>query len=85
MSGIHVDPAVEFYDPKPNDYDLAKDPRCLWGWGPPTCNCMFGHSCRREFGHPGQCDDSDVNQDAPCNKSQRPKDWDSKGRAEANR
>lgn len=86
MSGrrIVVDPAVEFYDPQPNDYDLAKDPRCLWGWKPLSCTCYSGHMCRRELGHPGRCDDINEAYPLPCEKSQRPKNWDAKGRAEAN-
>ena len=83
---VKIDPAVEFYDPKANDYELAKDPRCLWGWGPPSCHCYSGHACFRELGHPGKCDDgTEYDPRWPCSKSQRPKDWDAHGRAEANR
>ena len=66
-------------------YLLAKDPRCLWGWGPPNHDCIHrhGHMCCREVGHPGRCAD-DMYGD-PCERVQRPKDWDVKGRAEANR
>jgi hypothetical protein len=81
---VKIDPSVEFYNPAENDYALDKDPRCLWGWGPPSCNCRFGHMCCRELGHPGKCDDSNEHNPSPCEKSQRPKDWDARGRAEAN-
>lgn len=88
MTGrIHTDPAVEFYDPAKDGYDLSKDPRCLFGWGPPTCKCRFGHACFREFGHPGMCDGTGGNKDLellPCERRRRPKDWDTKGRAENN-
>lgn len=82
---VKVDPDVAFYNPAENDYDLAKDPRCLWGWGPPSCGCSFGHWCFRELGHPGKCDDGVEYNRLACSKSQRPKDWDARGRAEANR
>lgn len=84
---VHIDPAVEFYDPAANGYRLADDPRCLYGWGPPErgCHHRFGHMCCRELGHPGRCDDSTLFDPAPCMKAQRPKDWDAAGRAEANR
>lgn len=68
------------YDPQVNDYDLAADPRCLWGWGPPECRHKFGHACFRALGHTGMCGDDGLN----CFRK-RPKDWDSHGRAEANR
>jgi hypothetical protein len=83
--------AVKFYDGKANKYDVALDPRCLWGWGPGDvagCHCMFGHACFRPVGHPGKCwDGGDKPRpgDLPCEQRQRPKDWDAKGRAEANR
>jgi hypothetical protein len=86
MNRIKIDPAVEFYDPQTNDYDLEKDPRCLYGWGPPEHGCdhhRFGHVCCRELGHPGECADDDVGD--PCERVNRPSDWDAKGRAEANR
>jgi hypothetical protein len=80
------------YDPAVNDYDLAKDPRCCYGWGPPERGCthMFGHACFRALGHPGECWDAG---DRPrpkadrlrCDTARRPKDWDATGRAEANR
>jgi hypothetical protein len=74
------------YDPAENDYRLADDPRCLYGWGPPACRCQFGHACFRAFGHPGRCWDAG---DAPstrgnpldCDTAKRPKDWDTNGRA----
>lgn len=81
---VKVDPAVQCYDPAANNYDLDKDPRCLFGWGPPSCACMLGHSCFRELGHPGRCDDG-VEWDQPmCGKWQRPRNWDAHGRKEAN-
>lgn len=87
-----TDPAVAFYDPATNDYRLADDPRCCFGWGPPdrVCRCYFGHACFRELGHPGKCWDagdapSEVANPLPCHTRQRPKDWDSKQRAECNR
>jgi hypothetical protein len=83
------DAAAAAYDPQANDYDLAKDPRCLWGWGPPTAGCIhtrFGHTCFRAFGHPGKCaDPMDQPPEYPCERHQRPADWDTTGRAEANR
>lgn len=79
-----VDPAVEFYDPQPNNYALEKDPRCLFGWGPPDCHCRFGHVCSREYRHPGKCVDNGC-YDVPCGRRQRPANWDEHGRAEANR
>lgn len=81
------DAEARSYDPAKNDYDLAKDPRCLWGWGPPSCRCSFGHACFRAFGHPGKCVDGGERRegDLPCAQRQRPKDWDAHGRAEANR
>lgn len=95
MSRIKVDPKVMYYDPQPNDYALDKDPRCLFGWGPPPeknpgtprdCNHnMFGHACVREYRHRGKCWDGDEWDAPPCSKAQRPKDWDERGRAEANR
>lgn len=76
--------AAKFYDPATNDYDITKDPRCLWGWG--DCGCMFGHACFREFGHEGACWDGGDEPDEPgCEWSTRPADWDERGRAEANR
>jgi hypothetical protein len=84
---VKIDPAVEFYDPATNNYRLADDPRCLYGWGPPEhgCNHRFGHMCCRELGHPGRCDDSSEYDSQRCRKVQRPKNWDTHGRAEANR
>jgi hypothetical protein len=75
-----LDQAAMRYDPTVNDYDIAKDPRCLWGWGPPSCNHRFGHACFRALGHPGNCGEPD--EDCP---RRRPRDWDGTGRAEANR
>jgi hypothetical protein len=68
------------YDAAADDYDLAKDPRCLWGWGPPDCNHGWGHGCFRALGHDGMCGDDDTG----CHRK-RPADWDATGRAEANR
>ena len=83
---------IRSYDGRPNGYDLSKDPRCLWGWGPPTkgCTCMFGHACFRPLGHPGECWDGGgpldpVKDRRPCDTTMRPKDWDARGREEANR
>lgn len=78
------------YDPARHDYRLADDPRCLWGWGPPSCNCRFGHACFRAVGHPGRCWDAgtpprEVGNPIGCETAQRPKDWDTHGRAEANK
>jgi hypothetical protein len=75
-----LDRAAGRYDPASHGYDLAKDPRCLFGWGPPDCPCMFGHACFRALGHPGLCGDPDE-----PHRRRRPKDWDTVGRAEANR
>lgn len=74
---------VMYYNGAANDYDLDKDPRCLWGWGPPFCHCSFGHGCFRELGHPGNCCDGGESSrnDLPCQQTRRPKDWDTEGRA----
>lgn len=71
------------YDPAVHDYQLSMDPRCLWGWGPPRCNHMFGHMCARPLGHPGKCHDATDTPRLPCSSMQRPKNWDATGRAEA--
>lgn len=68
------------YDPAANDYNLATDPRCLWGWGPPTCSHRTGHACFRALGHAGMCGDDG----SGCFRK-RPADWDVSGRVEANR
>lgn len=90
---ITIPSAVVGYDPAANDYDLAKDPRCLFGWGPPaeknpgtprSCRCSWGHGCIREFGHRGKCWDGLEDDQPPCSRAQRPVDWDTTGRAEAN-
>ena len=75
-----LDAAAERYDAEADGYDLSKDPRCLWGWGPPSCKHYFGHACFRALGHPGKC-----GYDSEDCRRQRPKDWDASGRAEANR
>lgn len=79
-----LDPAAQ-YDPAADNYDLSKDPRCLWGWG--GCVHPFGHACFRPYRHRGRCwdagDKPDPDSDA-CHTSQRPKGWDDRGRAEAN-
>ena len=80
---------VAYYNPAENDYDLSLDPRCLFGWGPGNvagCHCMFGHACFRFLGHPGMCWDAGEKRqgDPPCHQRKRPKDWDTKGRTEAN-
>lgn len=87
-----ADEIASMYDPAVNDYDLAKDPRCLYGWGPPTrgCHCRFGHACFRALGHRGRCWDAGERPSTqmcplPCHQVQRPKNWDASGRAEANR
>jgi len=67
------------------DYDLALDPRCLWGWG--GCGHCFGHACFRPYRHDGRCwdaGDKPARGDRKCMTSQRPEDWDEQGRAEAN-
>lgn len=78
---------AKFYDPASNDYDLSKDPRCLWGWG--GCGCYFGHACFRELGHKGRCweggDKPIPKHDLKCASSLRPKNWDERGRAECNK
>ena len=86
------DDAARFYNPTVNGYRLDADPRCLWGWGPPErgCTCRFGHGCFRALGHPGECWDGGdppppMSERRPCDTARRPKDWDSRGRAEANR
>ena len=86
------DAAASAYDPASNGYDLKMDPRCLWGWGPPSrgCTCMFGHTCFRALGHKGKCWDAGgplgpVEYRLPCDTAQRPKNWDTYGREEANR
>lgn len=78
-----LDAAALRYDPKPDGYDLAKDPRCLWGWGPPDCEHKFGHGCFRALGHPGHCKD-EVGAGESC-YSRRPDNWDSVGRESVNR
>lgn len=88
-----ADDAAKFYDPAINDYELKADPRCLWGWGPGSrngCRCMFGHACFRALGHRGKCWDAGGPLDLPayrlkCATAQRPKNWDTRGREEANR
>jgi hypothetical protein len=82
-----ADAAAAAYDPAANGYDLDKDPRCLWGWGPPVAGCRhrFGHTCFRALRHPGRCGDPDEPPLQPCDRRQRPRDWDTRGRAEANR
>jgi hypothetical protein len=82
-----LDRQASSYDPASNKYRLADDPRCLWGWGPPTrgCHHMFGHGCFRAFGHPGRCHDAGNPPRDKCESAQRPKNWDDVGRAEANR
>lgn len=77
-----ADRAAEHYDPEEDGWDLTKDPRCLWGWGPPACRHRFGHACFRALGHDGRCGDPDEQEECP---SERPADWDATGRAEANR
>lgn len=86
-SRITIDPAVQCYNPfvypghgrmelKP----FADDPRCLYGWH--RCDHSWTHVCAREYRHPGRCWDGD---ETPCSYAQRPKNWDSKQRAECNR
>lgn len=82
MESRTADEVAGRYDPQANDYDLGKDPRCLWGWGPPECHHSFGHACFRALGHPGLCGDPDERKECP---RRRPKNWDHSGRAEANR
>lgn len=80
------DEAAASYNPAGDGYDLARDPRCLWGWGPPTggCHHMFGHACFRALGHDGPCSEN-LSDPLPCEEQQRPHDWDHTGRAKANR
>jgi hypothetical protein len=73
-----ADRAAASYDPG-EALDLAADPRCLWGWGPPDCPHGFGHACFRALGHDGLCGDDGTG----CYRK-RPADWDATGRAEAN-
>ncbi len=80
-----ADADVAHYNPASDGYDLAKDPRCLWGWG--GCGHPFGHACFRPHHHTGRCwdaGDKPARGDAKCATSQRPSDWDERGRAEAN-
>lgn len=76
------------YDGAAHAYGVAKDPRCLWGWGPPgkkDCYHMFGHMCSRPLGHRGRCRDyPDGAKPDGCETMQRPKNWDSKQRQECN-
>lgn len=81
--------AAKYYDPAVNGYDLDKDPRCLYGWGPSDRGCVhsFGHACFRPLGHGGECWDSGDKPPAGedrCFRNRRPNDWDAKGRAEMN-
>lgn len=78
-----ADRAAMAYDPVPNNFDLVRDPRCLYGWGPPDCHHMFGHGCFRALGHDGLCSE-DVTDPLPCEQRMRPDDWDSAVRTEAN-
>lgn len=82
MSGriTEADRAAAGHDPQAHGYDLAVDPRCLWGWGPPTCAHVRGHACFRALGHDGLCGDDGTG----CYRK-RPADWDGAGRLEANR
>lgn len=80
-----ADELAAAYDPgvEPGEEsDLAFDPRCLWGWGPPECRHRCGHACFRALGHDGLCGEPQEQEDCP---RQRPADWDTTGRAEANR
>jgi hypothetical protein len=76
-----LDEAAAAHDPASTGWDLTYDPRCLWGWGPPTCRHRMGHACFRALGHPGLCGEPG---DSTCRR-RRPKNWDATGRAEANR
>ena len=85
-----ADELARTYDPATNDYRLADDPRCLWGWGPPTRGCEHrgGHACFRALGHPGECWDAGGPLEPKpyrlkCETALRPKDWDARGRAES--
>lgn len=77
-----ADEAASGHDPQASGYDLAVDPRCLWGWGPPECQHRYGHACFRALGHGGLCGDLWEQEECP---RERPADWDATGRAEANR
>lgn len=80
------------YDPFVYDADgeiadikhLSQDPRCLFGWGPPSCGHRFGHCCAREFGHRGRCWDGDETSKDECSQRQRPRNWDTQQRQECN-
>jgi len=77
-----ADEAASGHDPQASGYNLAADPRCLWGWGPPDCRHRMGHACFRALGHDGLCGDEFEQERCPRT---RPADWDTRGRAEANR
>lgn len=80
---VKIDPAVLHYDPKSNGYDIALDPRCLYGWGPPA-QTHLGY-CSRELGHPGLCVDHSLYPGDPGRTRRRPKNWDTRQREECNR
>ena len=89
---MNADETARAYNGWSDSYVLSADPRCLFGWGPPSrgCTCRFGHVCFRALGHRGKCWDAGgpldpVEYRLPCDTAQRPKDWDSYGREEANR
>jgi hypothetical protein len=77
-----LDEAAATYDAAADNYVLTKDPRCLWGWGPPDCHHVWGHACFRALGHPGRCGEGWERTECP---RRRPSNWDAIGRAEANR
>jgi hypothetical protein len=85
-TAVISDEAAAEYNPAANDYDLAKDPRCLYGWGGVASGCVhaYGHFCSRAVGHRGRCGTPGLSKDYPCDTRQRPRHWDTTGRIEAN-
>lgn len=80
---LDEDEEASLYQPDKNNYDLSKDPRCLFGWG---CRYhLLGHGCFRKLGHKGKCQDLVYPPRLSCETRQRPKNWDTEGRAEANK
>lgn len=73
---------VGSYSPSVNGYDLAKDPRCLYGWDCPRTT--FHHVCDRPYRHRGRCMVKGPPPRFPCESARRPKNWDDKLRAECN-
>lgn len=83
-----ADRLAQRYDPEPDHYELSEDPRCLFGWGASQrrgCHHRFGHVCFRAVGHRGRCSDGSDPPHEPCDYAQRPKNWDTHQREQANR